>query len=251
MPDHDQQWDPAPLRRRRRLRAPTGAARRRPARPPARRTDPRPRLRRRLAHRRRRRARRDRRGRRRLPGDGRRRPRSGASTPASPTARRSASTPSSTRCSPTPPCTGCPTRTRSWPAWPGPCGPAAASSPRWAAGATWRRSGWPSTPPAPPVASHRSCRGATPPPTSCASRLERFGFEPVTVEHFARLTPITGTLATWMDLFGERLLADVDPGPAGGARRATPRSGPGPGSPRPTGVWVVDYVRLRFSARRR
>lgn len=90
---------------------------------------------------------------------------------------------------------------------------------------------------------------AYPTPDELRARLERFGLEPLTVDHFARLTPITGTLTTWMGLFGERLLADVDPAERDSLVREAEELAR-PWLAADDGAWVVDYVRLRFAARR-
>jgi trans-aconitate methyltransferase len=78
-------------------------------------------------------------------------------------------------------------------------------------------------------------------------RLERRGFAVASIDLIARPTPLPGRLADWLDTFAESFLAAV---PAQERRAvkdevealvaATLRGA--------SGVWTVDYVRLRFAA---
>jgi SAM-dependent methyltransferase len=78
--------------------------------------------------------------------------------------------------------------------------------------------------------------------------LEAGGFQVLTIERFARPTPLPGPLEDWLDTFGEFFLNAVPK--AEQARIKTEIAE----ELRPTlcdaeGKWTVDYVRLRFEAR--
>jgi trans-aconitate methyltransferase len=89
-----------------------------------------------------------------------------------------------------------------------------------------------------------------PTPEAYRLLLEGAGLEVVSLEHFARLTPLAPSgLAGWLELFGRPLLGDLDP-----ERRAAvvhdavelARPWLSDGGDR----WFADYVRLRIVARR-
>jgi trans-aconitate methyltransferase len=79
------------------------------------------------------------------------------------------------------------------------------------------------------------------------ARLERRGFAVASIDLIPRPTPLPGRLADWLDTFAESFLAAV-PAPERGAVKdeveATLRATLCDAS----GVWTVDYVRLRFAA---
>ena len=88
-----------------------------------------------------------------------------------------------------------------------------------------------------------------PTPDDYAARLGRRGFEVPAIELIDRPTPIPGPLGDWLETFGEpflqrvaaaerpALIAEVEAALAAELRDAE-------------GRWMVDYVRLRFSARK-
>lgn len=81
------------------------------------------------------------------------------------------------------------------------------------------------------------------------ARLEAAGFEIHSMNLFPRPTPLPGDISGWLETFGGAFLSLADA--AGRAQiidelRETLR----PTLLAPDGVWVVDYVRLRFSASR-
>jgi len=88
-----------------------------------------------------------------------------------------------------------------------------------------------------------------PAPEEYAALLARFGFVVDYIELIARPTPLPGDVLAWLDIFAQPFANSVHEA----ARReflAEIRSALEPGLRRPDGVWVADYVRLRFKARR-
>lgn len=78
-------------------------------------------------------------------------------------------------------------------------------------------------------------------------RLEAAGFRVAHMERFERPTTLPGSLADWLDTFGEPFLAAVPEDERAGVLRETCEAA----APRlrdAAGTWVVDYVRLRFVA---
>ena len=77
--------------------------------------------------------------------------------------------------------------------------------------------------------------------------LERAGFKLLSIELFPRPTPLPGPLSDWLATFGEPLLAAFAPGERGAViDQVTELLAPRWRDPE--GRWVLDYVRLRFSA---
>ena len=79
------------------------------------------------------------------------------------------------------------------------------------------------------------------------TRLEAAGFAVRSIELIDRPTPLPGDVDGWLATFGESFLNRLDPAIRGetvAALRASLR----PVLTDPNGVWIADYVRLRFSA---
>ena len=78
-------------------------------------------------------------------------------------------------------------------------------------------------------------------------RLERRGFEVESIALIPRPTPLPGALGDWLDTFAESFLATV---PAGerDALKCEVEAELRPALVDAKGVWVADYVRLRFRA---
>jgi len=88
-----------------------------------------------------------------------------------------------------------------------------------------------------------------PAPEDYCARLERRGFEVESIALIPRPTPLPGSLGEWLDTFAESFLAAIPAGERGAFKReieAELRQSLVDGS----GVWVTDYVRLRFRARK-
>jgi SAM-dependent methyltransferase len=86
-----------------------------------------------------------------------------------------------------------------------------------------------------------------PAPEEYRARLERRGFEVASIALIPRPTPLPGPLGDWLDTFAESFLAAVPPGErdavkdeVADALRARLVDA--------NGIWVTDYVRLRFAA---
>ena len=89
-----------------------------------------------------------------------------------------------------------------------------------------------------------------PAPEQFRLRLDRHGFSVASIQHFPRPTPLAGDIVHWLEVFAQPFLAAV---PAGGrpALLRDVRTRLEPRLRTSSGVWVVDYVRLRFAAARR
>ena len=88
-----------------------------------------------------------------------------------------------------------------------------------------------------------------PSPEEYAAWLARFGFTIDYIELIPRPTPLPGDVLAWLDMFAQPFTTAI----AEDARAeflAEVRSVLEPSLRRPDGVWIVDYVRLRFKARR-
>lgn len=88
-----------------------------------------------------------------------------------------------------------------------------------------------------------------PAPEEYRGRLERRGFAVDSIMLIPRPTPLPGRLADWLDTFAESFLAAVPAGERAAVKdeveavlRGTLSDG--------EGAWTVDYVRLRFAARK-
>lgn len=86
-----------------------------------------------------------------------------------------------------------------------------------------------------------------PTPGDYATRLERAGFRVNSIALIPRPTPLPGDIIGYLETFGQSFLADVD-----GQKRddylQEVRAVLEPQLVDPDGVWIADYVRLRFSA---
>jgi len=88
-----------------------------------------------------------------------------------------------------------------------------------------------------------------PSPEEYAALLARFGFTTDYIELIPRPTPLPGDVLAWLDMFAQPFTTAI----AEDARPeflAAVRSVLEPTLRRPDGVWMVDYMRLRFKARR-
>jgi SAM-dependent methyltransferase len=88
-----------------------------------------------------------------------------------------------------------------------------------------------------------------PAPEEYRARLERRGFVVESIALIPRPTPLPGPLGDWLDTFAESFLAALPPAERPALKREIEAE------LRPTlvdaaGVWVTDYVRLRFAARK-
>ena len=86
-----------------------------------------------------------------------------------------------------------------------------------------------------------------PAPEEYRARLERQGFRVESIALIPRPTPLPGPLGDWLDTFAESFLAALPPAERLALKREIEAE------LRPTlvdakGVWVTDYVRLRFAA---
>tara|TARA_A100001037_G_scaffold275367_1_gene273827 strand:- start:71 stop:820 length:750 start_codon:yes stop_codon:yes gene_type:complete len=81
------------------------------------------------------------------------------------------------------------------------------------------------------------------------TRLERGGFEIESIQRFPRPTPLPGDVSHWLGIFAQHFLDAVatDERPTVIEEVRTQLE---PELRNTNGVWVVDYVRLRFKARR-
>ena len=86
-----------------------------------------------------------------------------------------------------------------------------------------------------------------PAPEEYRARLERRGFEVESIALFPRPTPLPGPLADWLDTFAESFLATVSAGERDALKREI-EAELRPALVDAKGVWVADYVRLRFRA---
>lgn len=80
-------------------------------------------------------------------------------------------------------------------------------------------------------------------------RLEARSFIVDYIELIPRPTPLPGELTSWLDTFGEQFLFLVPEKERSGFKEEIAEA-VGPDLFEPHGRWVVDYVRLRFSAKR-
>jgi trans-aconitate methyltransferase len=86
-----------------------------------------------------------------------------------------------------------------------------------------------------------------PTPGDYATRLERAGFRVNSIALISRPTPLPGDIIDYLETFGQNFLAGL----SGQARDEYLQEVRGVLEPQlvsPEGVWVADYVRLRFSA---
>ncbi|HKX07204.1 MAG TPA: class I SAM-dependent methyltransferase [Stellaceae bacterium] len=88
-----------------------------------------------------------------------------------------------------------------------------------------------------------------PAPEEYRGRLERQGFVVESIAIIPRPTPLPGALGDWLDTFAESFLAAVPVADRPAVKREVEAE------LRPTllnaqGVWITDYVRLRFAARK-
>lgn len=88
-----------------------------------------------------------------------------------------------------------------------------------------------------------------PAPEEYRARLERRGFVVQSIALIPRPTPLPGALGDWLDTFAESFLAAV-PAPERPAVKREVEAALRPTLLDAAGVWVTDYVRLRFAARK-
>ena len=86
-----------------------------------------------------------------------------------------------------------------------------------------------------------------PTPEEYRSRLEKAGFTVQSVNLIDRPTPLPGDIEAWLDMFGDSFLNRIDPAKRPETVSAI-RDALRPILTDPDGVWIADYVRLRFSA---
>jgi SAM-dependent methyltransferase len=86
-----------------------------------------------------------------------------------------------------------------------------------------------------------------PTPGDYATRLERAGFRVNSIALIPRPTPLPGDIIEWLETFGHSFLA-VLPGRARDEYLREVQTVLEPQLVNSEGVWVADYVRLRFSA---
>ncbi len=91
--------------------------------------------------------------------------------------------------------------------------------------------------------------GYFPPADQYQSRLESCGFSVDSIQLFPRPTPLPGDVTDWLQLFAQPFLAAV-PDDERPALLEEVRATLAPRIRNAVGVWVVDYVRLRFAATR-
>ena len=88
-----------------------------------------------------------------------------------------------------------------------------------------------------------------PGPEEYSTMLRARGFEVATMMHFPRPTPLPGSVRAWLETFASAFVADVAKDEAGRMLdEATDALRPALLGPDAT--WRVDYVRLRFAARK-
>ena len=85
-----------------------------------------------------------------------------------------------------------------------------------------------------------------PAPEEYRARLERRGFRVESIALIPRPTPLPGPLGDWLDTFAESFLAAVPPGERPAVKREV-ETELRPKLVDAAGVWVTDYVRLRFA----
>jgi trans-aconitate methyltransferase len=88
-----------------------------------------------------------------------------------------------------------------------------------------------------------------PGPEEYRGMLEERGFRVDTMRHFPRPTPLPGPLRTWIDMFAGAFVAGLAPDLANTIKEEAVEI-LGPTHLDAGGVWHVDYVRLRFAARK-
>ncbi|HKF73270.1 MAG TPA: class I SAM-dependent methyltransferase [Stellaceae bacterium] len=88
-----------------------------------------------------------------------------------------------------------------------------------------------------------------PAPEEYRARLERRGFRVESIALVPRPTPLPGPLGDWLDTFAESFLAAVPPVERPAVKREV-EAELRPKLVNAEGVWVTDYVRLRFAARK-
>jgi len=86
-----------------------------------------------------------------------------------------------------------------------------------------------------------------PTPGDYATRLERVGFRVNSIALIPRPTPLPADIIGWLETFGHNFLAGLS-GQARDEYLQEVRAVLKPQLVNPDGVWVADYVRLRFSA---
>ena len=89
-----------------------------------------------------------------------------------------------------------------------------------------------------------------PTPDAYRLRLDRYGFSVASIRRFPRPTPLSGDIVHWLEVFAQPFLTAV-PAAARPALLRDVRARLEPRIRTAGGVWVVDYVRLRFAAVRR
>jgi trans-aconitate methyltransferase len=88
-----------------------------------------------------------------------------------------------------------------------------------------------------------------PGPGDYAALLVAQGFEVLTMEHFPRPTTLPGSIRAWLETFTAAFTGDLPPAEHAGLHDEVVRELQ-PALRRADGSWFVDYVRLRFAARR-
>ena len=86
-----------------------------------------------------------------------------------------------------------------------------------------------------------------PTPGDYATRLERYGFRVNSIALIPRPTPLPGDIIGWLETFGQNFLAGLDSQNRDDYLQEV-RALLEPQLVDPDGVWIADYVRLRFSA---
>lgn len=86
-----------------------------------------------------------------------------------------------------------------------------------------------------------------PAPAEYGARLERRGFTVDTLALIPRPTPLPGALGAWLDTFAESFLAAVPAAERPAVKREV-EAALRPSLLGPDGIWIADYVRLRFAA---
>ena len=86
-----------------------------------------------------------------------------------------------------------------------------------------------------------------PTPGDYATRLERAGFRVDCIALIPRPTPLPGDLVPWLETFAQSFFQGMDRGERA-AYLSEVRDALEPQLHESSGIWVADYVRLRFSA---
>jgi hypothetical protein len=86
-----------------------------------------------------------------------------------------------------------------------------------------------------------------PTPDDYRARLERSGFQVESIALIPRPTPLPGDIIDWLETFAQSFFDGFSPAARGEYLREV-RAALEPQLCEPTGIWVVDYVRLRFAA---